>query len=98
MATPVAREGYVYGAANRIGGGLVRLKASPDGVAADQVYFTRGLPNSIGGSVLVGDHLYGTSVEGLVAAEFLSGKSEWQDKSLGQGSVGIRGRPFVPAR
>ena len=87
MATPVARDGYVYGAANRIGGGLVSLKASPDGVAAEQVYFTRGLPNSIGGSVLVGDHLYGTSVEGLVAAEFLSGKLKWEDKTLGQGSV-----------
>lgn len=41
----------------------------------------------IGGSVLVGDHLYGASVEGLVAAEFLSGKLKWQDKTLGQGSV-----------
>ncbi len=87
MATPVARDGYVYGAANRIGGGLVSLKASPDGVAAEQVYFTRGLPSSLGGSVLVGDHLYGTTTEGLVAAEFLSGKLKWQDKALGPGSV-----------
>src|SRR5262245_20083300 len=87
MATPVAREAYVYGAANRVGGGLVNLKASPDGVAAEQVYFTRGLPNSLGGSVLVGDHLYGTTPEGLVAAEFLSGKMKWQDKAIGSGSV-----------
>jgi outer membrane protein assembly factor BamB len=87
MATPVARDSYVYGAANRIGGGLVSLKASPDGVAAEQVYFTRGLPNTLGGSVLVGDHLYGTTTEGLVAAEFLSGKLKWQDKSIGPGSV-----------
>jgi outer membrane protein assembly factor BamB len=87
MATPVARDNYVYGAANRVGGGLVSLKASADGVAAEQVYFTRGLPNSIGGSVLVGDHLYGTTPEGLVAAEFLSGKLKWQDKALGPGSV-----------
>jgi outer membrane protein assembly factor BamB len=87
MATPVARDNYVYGAANRIGGGLVRLKASPDGIAAEQVYFTRGLPNSLGGSVLVGDHLYGTTPEGLVAAEFLTGKLKWQEKSIGPGSV-----------
>jgi len=87
MATPVARDNYVYGAANRIGGGLVSLKAGQDGVAAEQVYFTRGLPNSLGGSVLVGDHLYGTTPEGLVAAEFLSGKLKWQDKALGPGSV-----------
>jgi outer membrane protein assembly factor BamB len=87
MATPVARDNYVYGAANGVGGGLVSLKASPDGVTAEQVYFTRGLPNSLGGSVLVGDHLYGTTREGLVAAEFLSGKLKWQDKSLGAGSI-----------
>ena len=87
MATPVARDDYVYGAANGIGGGLVKLKASQDGVAAEQIYFTRGLPNILGGSVLVGDHLYGSTREGLVAAEFLSGKLKWQDKALGPCSV-----------
>jgi outer membrane protein assembly factor BamB len=87
MATPVARGEYVYGAANRIGGGLVRLKASPDGVTAEQVYFTRGLPNNIGGAVVVGAHLYGTNAEGLVAAEFLSGKLMWQEKSYGPSSI-----------
>jgi outer membrane protein assembly factor BamB len=87
MATPVARGEYVYGAANRIGGGLVRLKASADGVVAEQVYFTRGLPNNLGGSVLVGDHLYGTTMEGLVAAEFLTGTVKWQEKSVGVSSI-----------
>jgi outer membrane protein assembly factor BamB len=87
MATPVAREAYVYGAANRVGGGLVNLKASSDGVVAEQVYFTRGLPNSLGGSVLVRDHLYGTTPEGLVVAEFLTGKVMWQEKGIGPGSV-----------
>jgi outer membrane protein assembly factor BamB len=87
MATPVARDNYVYGAANRVGGGLISLKASPDGVSAEQVYFTRGLPSCLGGSVLMGDHLYGANHEGLVAAEFLSGKSVWQQKSDGPGSV-----------
>ncbi len=87
MATPVARDNYVYGAAHRVGGGLINLKASPDGVAAEQVYFTRGLPNSLGGAVLVGDHLYGTAPEGLIAAEFLSGKVKWQEKAIGPGSV-----------
>jgi len=87
MPTPVARDGYIYAAAGRIGGGLVSLKASPDGVAAEQVYFTRGLPNSIGGAVLVGDYLYGTTGDGLVAAEFSSGKIKWQAESIGGGAV-----------
>jgi outer membrane protein assembly factor BamB len=87
MVTPVARDGYVYGAANSIGGGLVRLKVDGGKVAAEQVYFARGLPNSIGGSVLVGDYLYGTAGEGLVAVEFTTGKVKWQAEGIGRGSV-----------
>ncbi len=87
MVTPVARDGYVYGAANSIGGGLVRLKSEQSGVSADKVYFARGLPNSMGGSVLVGDYLYGTGEEGLVAMEFTTGKVKWQAECIGGGSV-----------
>ena len=83
--TPIARDGYVYGGALGIGGGLVRLKA--DGTA-EQVYFIRGLPNGIGGAVLVGDHLYGTEVgQKLVACEFTTGKVKWQADNFGWGSV-----------
>src|SRR5215217_4386207 len=85
--TPVARDGYVYGGANGIGGGLVRLKSDGGGVAAEQVYFTRDLPNSMGGAVLVGDYLYGTASEGLVAVEFTTGKVKWQAEGIGRGSV-----------
>ena len=87
MPTPVVRDGYVYAAAGRTGGGLVNLKPSADGVVAEQVYFTRGLPNSVGGSVLLGDYLYGTSSDGLLAAEFVSGKVKWQAPSIGQSSI-----------
>ncbi len=86
--TPVARGDYVYGGALGVGGGLVRLKPDTAGVATEQVYFIRGLPNGIGGAVLVGDHLYGTEVgQNLVAAEFTTGKVKWQDKSFGWASV-----------
>ena len=87
MVTPVARDGYVYGGAQGVGGGLVRLKADPDGVAAEKVYFARGLPNDIGGSVVVGEYLYGTTDTGLVAAEFTTGKVKWQSEGIGSGSV-----------
>src|SRR5256885_8813047 len=89
MVTPVARDGYVYGAANSIGGGLVRLKSVEGGVSADKVYFARGLPNSLGGSVLVGDYLYGTGEEGLVAMEFTTGKVKWQAEGIGGGVGGL---------
>jgi len=87
MVTPVARDGYVYGGAQSIGGGVVRLKSDRDGVAAEQVYFARGLPNNIGGSVLVGDYLYGTAGPDLVAVEFTTGTVKWKAESIGSGSV-----------
>jgi outer membrane protein assembly factor BamB len=87
MPTPVARDAYVYAAASRVGGGLASLKATLDGVVAEQVYYTRGLPNSVGGAVLLDDVLYGTTNEGLVAAEFTTGKVKWQAESIGGGSI-----------
>ncbi|HVF90277.1 MAG TPA: PQQ-binding-like beta-propeller repeat protein [Blastocatellia bacterium] len=87
MVTPVARDGYVYGGAHGVGGGTVRLKSQGGGVTAEQVYFERGLPNGIGGSVLVGDYLYGTAGTGLVAAEFTTGKVKWTAEGIGRGAV-----------
>ncbi len=85
--TPVARGEYVYGGALGVGGGLVRLKADGNGVAAEQVYFERGLPNGIGGAVVVGEYLYGTEVgQKLVAVEFATGKVKWQTE-VGWASV-----------
>ena len=86
--TPVARGEYVYGGALGVGGGMVRLKADGNGIAAEQVYFVRGLPNGPGGAVIVGDHIYGTEVgQKLVAAEFATGKVKWQAESVGWSSI-----------
>jgi outer membrane protein assembly factor BamB len=86
--TPVGRGEFVYGGALGVGGGLVRLKPEGGGVAAEQVYFVRGLPNGIGGAVLVGEHIYGTEVgQGLVAAEFATGKVKWKADNFGWASV-----------
>lgn len=86
--TPVARGEFVYCGALGIGGGMVRLKADGNNVAAEPVYFTRGLPNGLGGAVIVGDHLYGTEVtQKLLAVEFLTGKVMWEAKDFGWGSI-----------
>jgi outer membrane protein assembly factor BamB len=91
MWTPIARDGYVYGGANGVGGGLARLRLDGGGVAAEQVYFERGLPNGHGGAVLLGEYLYGTvaAMAGgeLVAVEFTTGKVKWKAESTGMGSV-----------
>ena len=87
--TPVARDGHVYAGALSVGGGLVRLKPDDNGVAAEQVYFERGLPNGFGGAVLVGDYLYGVAngEQQLLAVEFTTGKVMWKAESLGRASV-----------
>jgi outer membrane protein assembly factor BamB len=87
IPTPVAHDGYVYTAAGRTGGGLVKLKAEGDGVAAEPVYFERDLPTSIGGAVLLAGHLYGTTSQGLICAEFTTGQVKWKDKSIGAGAL-----------
>jgi outer membrane protein assembly factor BamB len=86
--TPVSRGDYVYGGALGVGGGLVRLKTDGSAVAAEQVYFERGLPNGFGGAVLVGDYLYGTQARGgLVAVEFSTGKVKWKAENFGMSSA-----------
>jgi outer membrane protein assembly factor BamB len=87
IPTPVAQDGYIYSSnARRFGAGLVQLHPSSDGVTAEEVYFERDAPNTLGGQVLVGKHLYGTNGEGLVAAEFLTGKVAWKSDG-GPGAV-----------
>ena len=87
MPTPVVHDSYVYTIAQHTGGGLIHLVPTAQGVDAQEVYFTRGLPNAVGGSVLVGDTLYGTNDEAMVAIEFLTGKIKWQAEGIGAGST-----------
>jgi outer membrane protein assembly factor BamB len=87
IPTPVAHDGYVYTATGRTGGGLVKLNVSGGKVTAEQVYFNPKLPSSIGGSVAVGEHLYGTNAKGLLCVEFTTGKVKWENPCVGAGSV-----------
>jgi outer membrane protein assembly factor BamB len=88
IATPVARGAYVYSTnSRRFGGGLVQLIGTGDTVSAEQVYFERDVPNTLGGQVLIGDILYGTNQEGPAAAEFTTGKLRWRAKGVGPAAV-----------
>jgi outer membrane protein assembly factor BamB len=87
IPTPVARDGHVYSSANRSGGALVKLATDQGKVEPQQVYFDNKLPSAIGGSVLVGDHLYGTTAQVLVCADFKTGQVKWTDRSIGASSV-----------
>jgi outer membrane protein assembly factor BamB len=87
IPTPVAKDGFVYSATGKGGGGLIKLTAQGDAVRAEQVYAEAKLPTAIGGAVLVGEHLYGTSGRGLMCVEFKTGKEVWFDRSVGAGAL-----------
>ena len=86
IRSPLAAAGYIYTAEGNGPGGLIHL-ASARSAAPEQVYLQRGLPNSIGGSVVVGATHFGTTNDGLVAADWSSGKVLWQETSVGPGSI-----------
>jgi outer membrane protein assembly factor BamB len=88
IPTPVAKDGIIYTAGARTGAGAVQLKVvEGDKVSAEELYFDTKLPAAIGGSVVVGDTLYGTGAGGLQAVDFATGKVKWQDKSVGAASL-----------
>jgi outer membrane protein assembly factor BamB len=87
MATPVARENMIYTPGQAVSS-VVKLSATNGEVQAEEVYRVRGLPNAIGGAVLVDGFLYGTTRnDGLVCADFLSGDVKWKEPSLGMGAL-----------
>jgi outer membrane protein assembly factor BamB len=87
IPTAVAYQNYIYSASARAGSGLIALKPKDKSIEADQVYFSKKLPNAIGGAVEVGGFLYGTTVGGLLCVEFTTGKPKWQNHGVGIGSV-----------
>jgi outer membrane protein assembly factor BamB len=87
IPTPVFHDGYVFSSTGRNAGAVVRLTADNAGVSATEVWLNKAMTNSIGGVVLVDNHLYGTTLKGLFCTDFLTGKVKWQDRSVGVGAV-----------
>ena len=86
IQTPVARGGLVYSGASRVGGGAVRLNVAQGSVTADEAYFDLRLPTAIGGTVLVGDYLYGSS-QTAMCVDFKTGQVKWSDRSIAPASL-----------
>ncbi len=87
IPTPLVHDAYVYSATGRGGGALIELKAAQGAVKAQQVYYSKRLPSSIGGTVEVGGYLYGTNSQGLMCVDFKTGKIKWQERCVGPGSI-----------
>ncbi len=87
IPTPLVAGDYIYTATGMAGSGLVNVKKTEGAYDAEQVYYTSKLPNSIGGTVKVGDYLYGTNSQALQCVEFKSGDSKWSDRSIAPASI-----------
>ena len=87
IPTPVGRDDYIYSATSLGGAGLIKLNPRPESVEVDEVYASPKLPTAIGGSVLLGDYLFGTTGQALVCAEFTTGEVKWTERGVGAGSL-----------
>jgi outer membrane protein assembly factor BamB len=87
IPTPLADAGAIYVASAGTGGGAVKVQAKDGKFEAEQLYFEAKLPTAIGGTVKIGDYLYGTTGQALVCLEFATGKIKWQDRALGAASL-----------
>jgi outer membrane protein assembly factor BamB len=82
IQTPVARDNYIYVGGTRAGGGAVLLKAVAGAITAEEVYFNPKLPIAIGGTVLVGDYLYGSGQNAMMCVELKTGRIVWSERSI----------------
>jgi outer membrane protein assembly factor BamB len=87
IPTPVAYEDLIYSAGAGTGGGVVQLTAKDGSVGVAPVYSSPKLPTAIGGAVLVGQHLYGTTGQAMLCVEFASGTVKWEERALGAGAL-----------
>jgi hypothetical protein len=51
------------------------------------VYFGSKFPTAIGGTVCVGEYLYGTTGAALVCLEFKTGTSKWEERAFAPASL-----------
>ena len=87
IQTPVAGGDYVYSGANRVGGGAVKLSAAQGAVSAEEAYFDPKLPTAIGGTVIVGDYLYGSSQNSVMCVDYRTGQIKWNERSIAPASL-----------
>jgi outer membrane protein assembly factor BamB len=87
IPTPLASGDLIYVGSAGTGGGAIRLKAADGGVGFEELYFESKLPTAIGGSVAVGDHLYGTTGQAMLCVERATGKVVWEERAIGAAAI-----------
>lgn len=87
IQTPVVQGDLVYSATGLTGGSVAKINGGPATFSTEEKYFARKMPVAIGGAVLLGDYLYGTTNSALLCVDFKSGAIKWEAPSIGVSSV-----------
>lgn len=86
IPTPVVQNNYVY-SGTRKACGLLKIVTEQDSVDIEEVYQVSNLPSTIGGSILLGDYLFGTDAKNIICANFLTGEIMWKEPGIAPASL-----------
>jgi outer membrane protein assembly factor BamB len=94
IPTPIIRDDLIFFAVGyKRGGALLRQVSGQNGaVMIEEIYPLKiELTNKHGGTVLVGDYVYGDSDDGGVphCADLMTGETKWKKRGSGSGSASI---------
>lgn len=89
--TPIYRDGYIL-IANGYNWVALKLKLSADGASAEIVWENRSFDPQLGGVVLLGNYIFGTThmsqpADMWACVDWLTGKTLWTSKWYARGSV-----------
>ena len=86
---PVFADGYVFESTSyqTRGGGAVRLKKTPAGIAAEPVWQSNKLNPEHGGYVIVDGHIYSSHGSGWSCLELKTGTQRWSERGPGRGAI-----------
>jgi outer membrane protein assembly factor BamB len=87
-STPIFHDGGIFAASGYgTGGGMAALERKGDEWQADQKWFTKEIKNHHGGVVLIDGYLYGSNEGMLVCIDWKTGKTKWDSRVTGKGSI-----------
>ncbi|MEE3369144.1 MAG: PQQ-binding-like beta-propeller repeat protein [Planctomycetota bacterium] len=96
IMTPIATRNRIFSSGSRTGGALLEIQTRGETTIAKELYLNRGLSASIGGVIVLDQHLYGTTSNSLFCANFETGKLLWSARAAGAASLCVAdGRIYV---
>lgn len=86
--SPIVDQDFVFASSSYgTGGGLAKITTTGGTFAADEVYFEKKLDCHHGGIVKIGSNMYTNGGGPLICTDFMTGKTMWQNRSVGKGSL-----------